>query len=77
MSIQFEKLQINREDFKTEIGKKTYDLIMSFNPPNDDFVMLMLGIAKGDERRKILINFLENECQNIRQLHDFVISKWG
>lgn len=68
---------IDRNKFKSEIGRKTYDLIMSFNPPNTDFVYLMLGLAKGDERRKILIDFLENECKSIRQLHDFVIEKWG
>lgn len=68
---------IDRNKFKTEIGRKAYDLIMSFNPPNPDFVGLMLCLAKGDERRKILIDFLENECKSIRQLHDFVIEKWG
>lgn len=50
---------------------------MSFNPPNDDFVELMCMLSRGDERRKILIDFIENECQNIKQLHDFVIEKWG
>ena len=68
---------IDRNKFKTEIGKRCYDLIMSFNPPNEDFVYLMLGLTKGDERRLILIDFMKNECQNIRQLHDFVIENWG
>ena len=68
---------IDRNKFKTEIGKRCYDLIMSFNPPNEDFVYLMLGLAKGDERRLVLIDFMKNECQNIRQLHDFVIENWG
>ena len=68
---------IDRNKFKTEIGKKAYDLIVSFNPPNADFIGFVLTLAKGDERRKILIDFLENECKNIRQLHDFVIEKWG
>ena len=68
---------INREKFKTELGKKSYDLIVSFNPPNEDFVELMCMLSRGDERRKILIDFLENKCTNCRELHDFVIEKWG
>ena len=68
---------INREKFKTEYGKRCYDLIMSFDPPNEDFVELMCMLSRGDERRKILIDFLENECENVRQLHDFVIERWG
>ena len=68
---------IDRNKFKTEIGKRCYDLIMSFNPPNEDFVYLMLGLAKGDEKRLVLIDFMKNECQNVRQLHDFVIENWG
>lgn len=68
---------IDRNKFKTEIGKRCYDLIMSFNPPNEDFVYLMLGLAKGDERRLVLIDFMKNECQNVRQLSDFVIKNWG
>ena len=68
---------IDRNKFQSEIGKECYDKIMSFDPPNEDFVYLMLGLAKGDERRKILIDFMDNECKTCRELHDFVINKWG
>ena len=69
--------KIDRNKFESELGRQCYDKIMRFNPPNEDFVYLMLMLAKGDERRRILINFLDNECENCRDLHDFVIEKWG
>lgn len=70
-------MMIDRNKFKSDIGRKCYDLILTFNPPNEDFVYLMLCLAKGDERRKVLINFLEHKCKNVKDLCNFVIENWG
>ena len=68
---------ISREKFKTELGKQCYDKIMALNPPNEDFVELMCMLSRGDERRKLLIYFLDNYCKDWKDLHDFVIANWG
>ena len=69
--------KIDRNKFESELGRQCYDKIMELNPPHEDFVLLMLALSCGDDRRKILIDFLDNKCKNCRDLHDFVIEKWG
>ena len=66
---------INREKFKTELGKKVYDILKPL-APNEDWLELMIYLSRGDERRKILLEFLENE-KNWDKIDDFIIENWG
>ncbi len=50
---------INREKFKTELGKITYDKLLSIS--NDtNFLISVLIDVQGDERKKDLLNWLKN-----------------
>lgn len=66
---------INREKFKTELGKKVYDILKPL-APNEDWLELMIMLSRGDERRKILLDFLETE-KNWDKIDDFIIAQWG
>ena len=66
---------IDRNKFKTEYGKKVYD-ILKLLAPNEDWLELMIMLSRGDERRKILLDFLKKE-DNWDKIDDFVIEKWG
>lgn len=66
---------INREKFKTELGKKVYDILKPL-APHEDWLELMIMLSRGDERRKILLDFLENE-KDWGKINDFVIERWG
>lgn len=66
---------INREKFKTEYGKKVYDILKPL-APNEDWLELMIMLSRGDERRKILLNFLNSE-NDWGKITDFVMEKWG
>ena len=66
---------INREKFKTELGKKVYDILKPL-APNEDWLELMIMLSRGDERRKILLDFLKKE-DDWDKIDDFVIEQWG
>ena len=66
---------INREKFKTELGKKVYDILKPL-APNEDWLELMIYLSRGDERRKILLDFIENE-KNWDKIDDFIMENWG
>jgi hypothetical protein len=66
---------INREKFKTELGKKVYDILKPL-APNEDWLELMIMLSRGDERRKILLEFLQTE-KNWDKIDDFIIAQWG
>ena len=66
---------INRDKFKTELGKKVYDILKPL-APNEDWLELMIMLSRGDERRKILLEFLQTE-KNWDKIDDFIIAQWG
>lgn len=66
---------INREKFKTELGKKVYDILKPL-APNEEWLELMIYLSRGDERRKILLDFIENE-KNWDKIDDFIMENWG
>ena len=66
---------IERNKFKTEYGKKVYDILKPL-APNEDWLELMIMLSRGDERRKILLEFLKTES-DWDKIDDFVIEKWG
>lgn len=51
---------INRDEFKTEIGKKLYDMLKKIWN-NEHFLIGVLATVKGDEKRQRLIDFIEEE----------------
>ena len=51
---------INRDKFKTETGKKLYDMLKKIWN-NEHFLIGVLATVKCDEKRQKLINFIEEE----------------
>lgn len=51
---------IDRTKFKTETGRKLYDLLVKIGD-YDDFVIGVLCEVKGDEKRQKLIDIIERE----------------
>lgn len=49
---------LDRTKFKTEIGRKLYDLLKNIWD-NDDFIIGVMAEVKGDEKRQKLINWIE------------------
>lgn len=68
-------MTIDRNKFKTESGKKVYDILKPL-APNEDWLELMIMLSRGDERRKILLDFLGKE-DDWDKIDDFVVEQWG
>ncbi len=51
---------IDRNKFKTETGKKLYDMLKKIWN-NEHFLIGVLATVKGDEKRQKLIDFIEQE----------------
>ena len=66
---------IDRNKFTTENGRKLYDLLKPI-APHEDWLYAMLMLAKSDDQREELINFI-NSGVTVRQIHEFVMSEWG
>ena len=54
------KCSIDRTKFKTETGRKLFDLLKNMWD-DEDFIVGTLSEVKGDEKRQKLINFIEEE----------------
>ncbi len=54
------KCSIDRTKFKTETGRKLFDLLKNVWD-DEDFIVGTLSAVKGDEKRQKLIDFLEEE----------------
>ena len=66
---------INREKFKTEYGRRVYDILKPL-APHEDWLELMIMLSRGDDRRKILLDYIEKEKDWV-EIDKFVIEKWG
>jgi hypothetical protein len=66
---------INRDKFKTELGKKVYDILKPL-APNEDWLELMIMLSRGDERREVLLDFLKTE-KNWTKIDDFIMERWA
>lgn len=66
---------INRNKFKSEIGKRLYDLLLEIMP-REDYIYFVLSLAKGDENRKKVIDFIENKSKNWFDIVQFVDTNW-
>ncbi len=54
------KCSIDRTKFKTETGRKLYDMLKKIWN-NEHFLIGVLATVKGDEKRQKLIDFIEEE----------------
>lgn len=52
-------ITIDRDKFKTETGKKLYDMLKDIWD-NPEFILGVLLDVKGDKKKKKLIKFIEN-----------------
>lgn len=67
---------IDRNKFTTENGRKLYDILKPI-AINEDWLYLMLMLARGDDQRQELLDYINSGERTIREINDFVISKWG
>lgn len=65
---------INRNRFN-EIGQELYDLLLSIMP-REDYIYFVMSLAKGDDNRKIVIDFIKNKSNNWFDVVKFVDEKW-
>ena len=65
---------INRNRFN-EIGKELYDLLLSIMP-REDYIYFVMSLAKGDDNRKIVIDFIKNKSNDWFDVVKFVDEKW-
>lgn len=56
--ITFIKFTINREKFKTELGKITYDKLLSISKDTNFLISVLIDV-KGDEKKRDLLEWLE------------------
>ena len=68
-------MKIDRNKFKSELGKQLYDVLKPL-APHEDWLTLMLMLSRGDDRRKILLDYIEKEKDWV-EIDKFVIEKWG
>lgn len=54
------KCSIDRTKFKTETGRKLFDLLKNVWD-DEDFIVGTLSAVKGDEKRQKLIDFIKKE----------------
>ena len=67
---------IDRDKFTTENGRKLYDLLKPI-APHEDWLYAMLMLAKGDDQREIVIDYINSGKRTVRQINDFIIGNWG
>lgn len=67
---------IDRNKFTTENGRKLYDILKPI-ALNEDWLYLMLMLVRGDDQRQELLDYINSCERTIREINDFVISKWG
>ena len=68
-------MEIDRNKFETELGKQLYDKLKAIAPHND-WLALMLMLSRGDDRRKILLDFMEKE-NDWGKITEFILDNWG
>jgi hypothetical protein len=65
-----------RDKFKTELGRKLFDILsQKTNDLNE--LYFAFTMIKGDERKQILLNFLSKEDKTWDEIDDFIMTQWG
>lgn len=54
---------VNREKFKTDLGRKLYDRLVSILD-DDDFILAVLVETQGDEKKKAFLDMLDKTGMN-------------
>ena len=54
---------VNREKFKTELGRQLYDRLVSILD-DDDFILAVLVETQGDEKKKAFLDMLDKTGMN-------------
>ncbi len=67
---------IDRNKFTTESGRKLYDKLKPI-APHEDWLFAMLMLAKGDNQRELLLNFINSETRTVKEISRVVIDNWG
>ena len=67
---------IDRNKFTTELGRKLYDILKPISP-NEDWLYFVLMLTKGDDKKKILMDFLNNNDKEWNEIGEFVRKNWG
>jgi hypothetical protein len=65
-----------RDKFKTELGKQIFDLLIGKAPDLSSLYFLFTSII-GDERKKILLDFLNEKERTWDEIDDFVDEKFN
>lgn len=65
---------IDRNRFN-ETGQELYDLLLSIMP-REDYIYFVMALAKGDDNRKIVIDFIKNKSNDWFDVVKFVDDKW-
>lgn len=65
---------INRDRFN-KIGQELYDLLLSIMP-REDYIYFVMSLAKGDDNRKIVIDFIKNKSNDWFDIVKFVDERW-
>ena len=67
---------INREKFKTELGKQLYDRLIKISD-DTNFILSVLVDVQGDERKKEFIEYLDkNDINDADEILDYLDEKY-
>ena len=67
---------IDRNRFKTELGKKVFDKLVEINP-DDNFIYNILCEIMGDDKKREFLNYLERTKEtNPDVIEDYVNSHY-
>ena len=70
------KNMINREKFKTELGKQLYDRLIKISD-DTNFILSVLVDVQGDERKKEFIEYLDkNDINDADEILDYLDEKY-
>lgn len=65
-----------RDKFKTELGRQMFDALINVAPSLEDMYFLFC-IAKGDEKRKIVMDYINSGHTSYEEIEDFILDKFG
>ena len=66
------KTFIDRNKFTTENGRKLYDLLKPI-APHEDWLFAMLMLARGDNQREELIEYINSDKRTVKDITYFVM----
>lgn len=67
---------LTRDKFKTELGRQIFDLLINKAPDLNSLYFLFASI-KGEERKKILLDYINQRERTWDEIDDFVDEKFN